>query len=353
MTSDVAVSVVISTRNRARYLVEGLRSLACQECDSPFEVIVIDNASTDDTKPVLEAWCRRDSRFTTAFEPRLGTSCGKNTGIRLARAPLLLFTDDDTVVDAHWIQSYVDLFARRREDLLICGGAIVPIPHDLGAWPTWLPEAALADLATLDHREERQLKPTEYLWGANIAIPKRIFERFGLWDETIGRQGEKRGTSEDFSKEPWEYEDTEIQDRIRKAGGEVWFSPVSVVRHRVPRHAITPRQIASTAFTRGRNDFWATHLPLWREVRLGPRRNALKVLPLLSWSLLNWGFWLVAFRLLQRKQFFERARLSAFASGRRMDSLWAGRGLTRLSSSVNRIVFVIRSVLLRLSPDTA
>ena len=308
MTSDVVVSVVISTHNRAHYLADSLKSLACQECNVPFEVIVIDNASTDNTKSVLETWSRNDSRFTTAHEPRLGLSCGKNAGIRLARAPLILFTDDDTVADAHWIQSYVDLFARRGDTLMISGGAIVPVPHDLGAWPAWLAEPALADLAALDHCEERRLKPHkyEYVWGANMAVPTYLFDRFGLWDESIGRKGEEHGT----------FEDTEFQDRIRQAGGAVWFSPAAIVRHRIPRRTITPRQISSTAFMRGRNHFWTTHLPVWGEVTLIPKRNALKILCLISLSLLEWSFWLVAFRLSRRKQCFERARRAAFASGR-------------------------------------
>src|SRR3989475_6618873 len=135
MSSEVAISVIIATCNGARYRPEVRRSLAAQDCDAPFEVIVIDDASTDNTAAVLNEWCRTNSRFRTAREPRHGLSRGKNAGVRMARAPLLLFTDDDMRVDPHWAESYYDLFARRKDALMLAGGTIVPIPHDLGRWP--------------------------------------------------------------------------------------------------------------------------------------------------------------------------------------------------------------------------
>src|SRR5207249_6759002 len=126
-----AVSVIVSTRKRAHHLPEVLRTLAAQECNVPFEVIVIDNGSTDGTSALLDAWCRRDPRFRTACEPRVGLSRGKNAGIRMARAPLLVFTDDDMRVDPRWVESYRRLFAGHEDALMLAGGPIVPIPHDL------------------------------------------------------------------------------------------------------------------------------------------------------------------------------------------------------------------------------
>src|SRR2546426_7700934 len=184
MSEAVAISVIMSTRNRARYLPDALSTLAAQQCDVPFEVIVIDNGSTDSTPAIVEAWCRSNQRFRTAREPRAGLSRGKNAGIRLARAPLLLFIDDDMGVDAHWIEAYRDLFARRRDVPMLAGGPIVPIPHDLGSWPEWFDEAALADTGLLHHRAERVLGRFEYVWGGNMAVPRHLFDRFGLWNET-------------------------------------------------------------------------------------------------------------------------------------------------------------------------
>jgi len=337
----------MSTRNRAHYLPDALRTLAAQDCQAPFEVIVIDNASTDNTPAVLAEWCRTDSRFRTGREPCPGLSRGKNAGIRVACGPLLLFTDDDMRVEPHWIRAYHDLFTRRNDALIVSGGPIVPIPHDLGRWPDWLEEPALADAGLLHHREERVLRKFEYVFGGNMAVPMRLFDQFGLWDETAGLQGDKRVTLEDSEF----FEDTEFQDRIRKAGGSVWFCPVAVAHHRVDRRTITPRRIASTAFSRGRNDIWIQELPIWHEVGLVPRRNALGCLLALAGSLFRWGLWVIMFRLSERKSFVERARRDAFASGRWLDSLRAGRSSMWLFLGAGRIAFLARRLLLRLTPD--
>ena len=137
MKAELPVSIIVCTRNRAGYLPTCLGSLARQHCDEPFEVIVVDNTSTDETPRVLAAWCLGDSRFRSVPEPRIGLSVAKNTGVGLARGRLLLFTDDDVIVDPGWVRSYLDFFARHREDSIIAGGPIVPVAADLGAWPPW------------------------------------------------------------------------------------------------------------------------------------------------------------------------------------------------------------------------
>ena len=345
--ADPAVSVIVSTRNRAHYLPEVLRTLAAQECGAPFEVIVIDNASADDTPALLDEWCRRDSRFRTACELRPGLSRGKNAGINLARSPLLLFTDDDMRVDPHWIESYHKLFSGHESSLLLAGGPIVPIPHDLGKWPEWLDEAALADAGLLHHRDQRELLKFEYVWGGNMAGPKLLFDQLGLWDETAGLLGEQRVTREDSRY----YEDTELQDRVRKAGGSTWFCPEAVVYHRLERRSVTPRRISSTAFSRGRSDFWQQGLRTWHEVELVPKRNAFGSLLALAESLAGWSFWLILFRFSRRKGFFERARRAAFVSGRSLDSLRAGRKSMRLFRGAAHVAFPARSLLLQLTPD--
>jgi glucosyl-dolichyl phosphate glucuronosyltransferase len=331
MSGDVAVSVVMSTRNRAGYLSESLSRLAAQQGDIPFEVIVIDNGSTDGTAALLEQWCRRDPRFRSAQEPQPGLSRGKNAGIRLARAPLLLFTDDDMRVAPRWMASYHAFFAG-RDGLVVCGGPIVPIPHDLGRWPDWLDESALSDAGMLQYREQRALGKYEYAWGGNMAIPRRVFDRVGLWKEDAGLQGDARVTGQDSAF----FEDTELQDRARGAGGSIWFCPAASAEHRTERRLVTPRRIASTAFARGRNDVWVRGP--------APHTNVVGGLVALAASLIRWAWWVMRRR-------WSAARLAAFAAGRALDLLRAGRGSDRVFRVVARGVFPVRALLLRMMPD--
>lgn len=338
---EVDASVVMSTHNRAHWLDAALCALAAQQCDAAFEVIVIDNASTDDTKTALESWCRKDRRFRTAYEGRPGLSCGKNAGIRLARGPLLLFTDDDTLTHPQWISAYLDLFARHHAPSMIAGGVQIPVPDDLGPWPAWFTEPAMTNVALLDYGSERRLAALEYVWGANMAVPRQVFEKCGGWDETVGRKGESRGT----------FEDTEFQDRVRAAGIDVWFCPDAIIRHRVARGTLTPRRIFASAFARGRNERWKQSHSVSRQVKSGAKYKVVAVLFMLVADLMKWALWVTAFRVFRTKSNFERARRAALGSGRTLETLHIQCKSVRVYHAVGRIVFGWRRLLLRLCSD--
>ena len=339
---EPVVSVIVSTRNRAHYLGDSLQALAAQRCTRPFEVVVVDNGSTDGTAGLLDEWTRRDARFVRTYEPRLGLSCGMNAGIRIARAPLLMFTDDDTLVDPDWIATYLDFFDRRNDDFMIVGGTQFPVPHDLGPWPAWFGEAAFPDVTLLQYASERALQAPEYVWGANMAVPRRIFERCGGWNENVGPRGTDKTT----------FEDTDFQDRVRAAGGTVWYCPAAVIKHRVDRRTITPRRIYASAFARGRNDFWKSTLTVGADVSAAPKQNVSAAMYRLTVNLGRWAWWALAFRLRPNADFFESGRRSAFTSGRTLDSLRAGRRSERPYLAVSRVVYGVRHLLLRLIPDT-
>jgi glycosyltransferase involved in cell wall biosynthesis len=337
MEGHPAVTVIVPTRNRSSYLGDCLGSLARQRSRLPFEILVVDNDSTDDTAHVIEQWCQDDPRFRGMLERRVGLSSAKNAGVRSARGWLLLFTDDDAIVEEGWIDSYLEVFSGSRPEMMVAGGPVVPIPGDLGGWPGWFQEAHLPDLALLDYGSERQLRGFEYVWGGNMAVPASLFERLGPWDETIGRRGEERGT----------FEDTEYQDRVRGKGGVVWFCPGAVVRHRIVRQQITPHQVILTAFARGRNDYARERLygsgnsawlsAHWPWARLGS-------------SLLRWLWWAALFRAARSKGTLERARRAAWSSGWWLDRARWGRESTPFSRILGRVTFRVRALALRLAP---
>ena len=180
-----------------------------------------------------------------------------------------------------------------------------------------------------------------------MAVRRRLFDEVGPWNEAVGLQGEEKvsGQNSEF------FEDTELQDRARKAGGSVWFCRGAIVHHRVDRRAVTPRRITSTAFGRGRGDIWIRELPVWHEIALVPRRNAVACVVALSWGLVRWGVWSLLFRLSRRRNAFGHARRAAFGSGRSLESLRAGRKSMRLFVAARRIAAPAHDLILRLTPD--
>lgn len=123
----------------------------------------------------------------------------------------------------------------------------------------------------------------------------------------------------------------------------MWFCPGAVVHHRVDRRSVTPRRIASTAFTRGRIAGLKQPIP--------PGRN-LRGFPALANALARWSFSSLSFRLAPRGTSFEGVRHAAFAAGFALDALRAGRPARWQSLAAGRITFPIRGLILRLTQDT-
>ena len=101
-------TVILCTYNRCQVLRAALQSLAASELPDSiqWEVLVVDNNSTDQTRQVVEEFCRRcPGRFRYIFEPHPGKSFALNRGIQEAKGEVLAFTDDDVSVEPTWLQN--------------------------------------------------------------------------------------------------------------------------------------------------------------------------------------------------------------------------------------------------------
>lgn len=340
MSAHVDVTVIVATRNRAPLLPDCLTSLTTQKSVVNLEIIVVDNGSDDATSQLVQQWSRRDGKVRLIEQPEVGLSRAKNAGIRDAEGELLLFTDDDVVVPDDWLAAYVAFFSMPRGSLALAGGPVLPIQQDLSPWPQWVDATDLADLPRLYHgAEERMLREFEWIWGANMAAQRGVFEELGGFDETLGRSGDHVGT----------YEDVELSDRIRGARGEVWYCPGASVYHRIHPGAAQPRSLVRTAFTRGGNDLLSARRGTYFE-RSCPVPEG-SVAAALTLPLMVAGFMATAaaFRLTGRRQALTLARRWAWAAGW---CLWAAIGAStrRRARATRRAVLVVRQLALRLLP---
>jgi glucosyl-dolichyl phosphate glucuronosyltransferase len=307
----IDATVILCTRNRASLLPAALQGLANQVTNRVFEILVVNNASEDRTVDVIAEWCRRDRRFTTINEPQVGLSSAKNAGVKAARGHFVLFTDDDVLVEPNWVEAHVELLSA-KDGFTIAGGPILPISHDLGPWPKWLGEAS-RDLPWLDHgAPARPLGRWDQVWGANMAMPRAVFDRVGLWNEELGRKGDARGT----------WEDLEFADRVRNSGGQVWFCPGAVIHHRIMPQRALPRPMLRYAFLRGQNDYlrsvWASDEPGGAPISLLDRAGAVLTM---SVHLVSWIFWTTLFRISRQRRVFDAARGAGWSAGWRMMKL--------------------------------
>jgi glycosyltransferase involved in cell wall biosynthesis len=185
MISPPRLSVVICTRDRAGLLGRTLASLAAQTLDrSAFEVIVVDDGSTDETRAAVDVYSRSlDVRY--AYQRHAGLASGKNHGLFLSRGMVVLFQDDDDLAtptlleehlrthDAHPEES-VAVLANTRLDPSIAGDPLMHFVTEVGCYLFAYP--GLADGAVLDF---------EYFWGGRTSCKRAFLVERGVFNQVF------------------------------------------------------------------------------------------------------------------------------------------------------------------------
>lgn len=253
------VSVILCTYNRARNLLAALESLAGSEIPASitWEVLVIDNNSTDETQEVTEDFCRRyPGRFRYLSEPRPGKSNALNTGIANARAEILAFVDDDVTVTPTWLQNLTAGFRAGKwagiAGRVLAAQAFTPPPWlSWGDGVQWQCGGAFRfdplsivfahfDLGDQARRLRIDCPPC----GANMAFRKWVFEKYGGFRTDLGP-----GPNRDV---PRSSEDTEFGRRLINAGEPLCYEPSAVVHHPIPESRVTKEYHLSWWFDFGR-----------------------------------------------------------------------------------------------------
>lgn len=228
------ITIAICTWNRAALLERCLGALSklCLSGIDDWEVLLVDNHSTDQTKQVAHAYGRRlPLRYVR--EERLGKSFALNTAAREARGDLIAWTDDDGLVGRRWLQSYA-LAARKWPEAGFFGGPVEPCFE--GTPPRWLDTRlqqvssayALRDLGDAPFRFDVRRVP----YGVNFAIRTQVQRRYP-YDTELGPKGDRALRGEETSL---------IREMIGD-GVEGWWVPSAHVAHFIPRDRQTIRYL--------------------------------------------------------------------------------------------------------------
>lgn len=216
--NSIEVSVIVPTRNRRALLQELVESLAAQTLDwRRFEVIVVDNCSTDQTSDMIEALKNTCPCALTHVrnEQNRGQIYSRNTGARLARGGILAFTDSDCRVSPDWLERSLSGFAALNgADPTRVGFVSGPVRDK--------PEQPITffSLPTFDNNGENVTYP-----ACNILYRKEAFWAAGGFDESAwpGDVGDKSfGDS-----------DTELAWKVKRLGYANFFVEDAIVYHQV------------------------------------------------------------------------------------------------------------------------
>ncbi len=215
------VSVVVATYNRCEILPGTLESLINQEGETAYEVIVVDNNSTDDTRTVIDRLRSRPGyeKVTYHFEENQGVSLARNKGISNASASIIAFTDDDIRPAKNWITSISQAF-KKFPDADCIGGKVLPNVET--KFPSWLTDKYWTPLALLDLGEQPlqlNVHNGAGLVAANMAVRTSVLKTVGVFHPQLQRVKNSIGSMEDH----------EFQLRLRAANKRLMYVPDLVV----------------------------------------------------------------------------------------------------------------------------
>ena len=198
MDEQFDVSVVIGTYNRAHLLADAIRCLLAQAAEGVrYELIVVDNNSTDNTREVVQSFVECHIPVSYVREEKQGISYARNAGINKSLAPIIAFTDDDIRATPNWVATIKKQFDARPEIGFI-GGRVLPV-WDTPA-PKWLTSDHWMPLGILDHGNKELLlyeSGVIGVIGANLAVRRELFAKVGMFAPEVQLVKGGIGTMED------------------------------------------------------------------------------------------------------------------------------------------------------------
>ena len=186
------LSVVIPAYNEEDYLPSCLQSIGRQDYAGGYEVIVVDNASTDDTAGIARDWGAK-----LVYEGKRSPACARQKGAEVARGKIIAFIDADTQAPAHWLSTIAWRFLCNPEIVALSG----PYAYgDAGKVSRMVSYAGSFISIITDHLFRKVLHKGGALWGSNFAVRRSALWQVGGFDTSIRFYGEEYELSLRLSK---------------------------------------------------------------------------------------------------------------------------------------------------------
>jgi glucosyl-dolichyl phosphate glucuronosyltransferase len=234
------ISCVICTYNRDKFIIMCLESLSRQNAPKEqFEVIVVDNASTDGTANLVKSFLNEhsDLPFRYVFEPKKGLSNARNRGIEEAKGEIVLYLDDDAESEPNLISEMISFFEEHPE-ASGAGGRILPIYSEMPE-PEWASKWLNGYFAKMDPGGSTRVFKgrMKYPFGCNMAYRKKYLEEIGGFNTKLAFRGD----------------DKHVYHAVRQINPNIYFVHTAVVHHHIPTNRLS-KEYFRTLFLKTGNE---------------------------------------------------------------------------------------------------
>lgn len=240
------LSIIICTYNRDKYIYNVLQSIAQNDFPTEqYEIVLVNNNCTDNT----QSEC---ARFKADYpqvvmrefvETNQGLSFARNRGIQEGKGDILVYVDDDALVNQEYLQTYADFFAT-HPDVDAAGGPIIPKYET--AEPDWMSHFTKILITSYKYNGDqvKEFAQNDFPGGGNAAYRASVFEKVGLFNVDLGRKGDSLVGAEE----------KDIFDKMTTFGMRFFYLPTAILYHLIPEKKLSKEYFDKLTYSIGKSE---------------------------------------------------------------------------------------------------
>ncbi len=240
------LSVILCTYNRDKYIYNVLKSLADNTLQKDrYEIVLVENNCTDNTRGECDRFVRDFPNvvFHYVVETNQGLSHARNRGIKESKGEILVYVDDDALVNKEYLQTYAEFF-ENHPDIDAAGGPIIPrYETKEPVWMSHFTRALITGCKFLG-KKAKEFPKNDYPGGGNAAYRVSVFEKVGLFNVNLGRKGDSLVGAEE----------KDIFDKMTTQGMRFYYLPDAILYHLIPEKKLSKDYFDRLTYSIGKSE---------------------------------------------------------------------------------------------------